>query len=283
MYAVTGATGQLGRLAVEALLAKAPADQVVALVRDPAKAADLAARGVVVRQADYDRPETLTPALAGVKKLLFISGSEIGKRAVQHAAVIDAAKAAGVELIAYTSILHAPTSPIPLVVEHRATEKLLADSGVPHILLRNGWYTENYVRGLDAALAQGVLEGASGDGRISPATRADFAGGAVAALLGGKGGDVHELAGDDSFTKAEFVAEVSRQSGKPFVYRNLTEAEYAGTLEAAGFPGYVATTIAGSDAAIGSGTLFDDGKALSRLLGRPTTPWKQVVANALAG
>lgn len=282
MYGVTGATGQLGRLAVDALLQKVPAGEVVPLVRDPAKAADLAARGVVVREADYNRPETLAPALAGVDRLLFISGSEVGKRGEQHAAVVNAAKAAGVGLIAYTSILHAPASPIGLAVEHRATEKLLAESGVPHILLRNGWYTENYTRDLAPALAHGVLAGASGDARISPAPRADYAAAAVAALLGGKGGDVHELAGDDSFTKAEFAAEVARKSGKPFVYKNLPEAEYAKVLEGAGLPGWLATMLAGSDAAIGSGTLFDDGKALSRLLGRPTTPWPQVVAKALA-
>ncbi len=175
MIAVTGATGQLGRLVIDALLKKVAADTLVAAVRTPAKASDIAARGVHVREADYNRPETLTAALQGVDKLLLISGSEVGQREAQHRAVIDAAKAAGVKFIAYTSLLHADKSPLSLGAEHRATEALLAASGVPYALLRNGWYTENYTASIAPALAHHAFLGAAEQGRIASAARRDYA------------------------------------------------------------------------------------------------------------
>src|SRR5687767_13103261 len=151
--AITGATGQLGRLVVDRLKDRVPAETIVALVRDRAKGADL---GVPTRQADYDRPETLGPALAGVDTLLLISASEVGKRAAQHRNVIAAAKQAGVKWIVYTSILHADRSPIGLAEEHLATERELQASGIPFTLLRNGWYTENYTGSIGGALAGGA-------------------------------------------------------------------------------------------------------------------------------
>ncbi len=284
MYAITGATGQLGRLALDALLAKVPADQIVALARDPAKAADISAKGVTVRAADYDRPETLGPALTNVTKLLFISGSELGSRARQHAALIEAAKTAGVGFIAYTSLLRADTSQLGLAVEHRATEAALAASGIPHALLRNGWYTENYAASIAPALAHGVLLGAARDGRIASAARADYAAAAIAVLTSDEdqAGKVYELAGDDSYTLAEFAAEIARQSGKAVVYQDLPEAGYAAALEGVGLPGPVAEMLAESDAKAAEGALFDDSRTLSRLIGRPTTPYAEVIAATLA-
>ena len=279
MLAVTGATGKLGQLVVAALLQRLPPGEIAALVRAPAKASDLAAKGVIVREANYDLPETLGPALAGVAKLLLISSNEIGRRVSQHKAVIDAAKAAGVKLIAYTSLLHADTSSLGLADEHRQTEVLLKESGVPYVLLRNGWYTENYTASIPAALQHSALLGSAGEGRIASATRADYAAAAAAILAASEdqGGRIYELAGDEAYTLAEFAAELSRHSGRDVVYRNLPEADYRDALVGAGFPGPVAAMLAQSDAAAGQGALFDDGHQLSKLIGRPTTKLRDLL------
>ncbi len=284
MIVVTGATGQLGRLVIDALLRTQPAGSIVAAVRTPAKAADLAARGVQVRQADYARPETLGPALAGADRLLLISSSEVGRRTAQHRAVIDAAVAAGVKLVAYTSLLHADTSPLGLAAEHVQTEAAIAASGLPSVLLRNGWYSENYAAGLPGALARGTLYGAAGEGRIASASRQDFAEAAAAVLTAAEpqAGKVYELAGDSSYTLAGLAAEAARQSGKPLAYQDLPEAAYRDVLLQAGLPAPVAALLADSDAGAAKGGLFDDGHVLGRLIGRPTTPIAQTVAATLA-
>lgn len=281
-YAVTGASGQLGKLVLDALLEKVATTDVVALVRDPAKLADYAAKGVDVRAADYDAPETLAPALAGVDRLLLISGSTLGERPRQHAAVIDAAKAAGVGYLAYTSILHADRSPIRLGEEHRATEAALAASGLAYDLLRNGWYNENYIHSLKAQVEAGEITGAQGDGKINSASRADLAAGAAEVLVNGKGGDIYELAGDHGWTLAEFAAEVSRQAGKPVTYRNFNEADYAQSLVEIGFPEYVAKVIANSGYSTSLGALEESGGTLGKLIGRPTTPISETIKAALA-
>ena len=283
-YAITAASGQLGRLVVDELLRSVPAEQIVAAVRNPAKAADLAAKGISVREADYDRPETLVPALAGVDKLLLISSSEIGRRAPQHRAVIDAARSAGVKLIAYTSVLHADTSPLGLAEEHRQTEAALGASGIPFVVLRNGWYSENHLMGLQAALTHGAMMGSAGAGRIASAARSDFASAAVAALTrDGQEGRVYELAGDTAWTLTELAAEIARQSGKPVVYRDMPQADYEALLLKVGLPPAVADLLADSDAAAAGGALDDSSHDLSRLTGRPTTPLADSVAAALRG
>ena len=283
MIVVTGATGQLGRLTIQALLRNVPAEQIVAAVRTPAKAQDLAALGVVVREADYTLPSTLDTAFAGADKLLLISSSEVGQRAAQHRAVIDAAQRAGVRLIAYTSVLKADDSLLGLAAEHRETETMLADSGLPFVVLRNGWYTENYTASVPTALAHGALMGSAGNGRIASAGRADYAEAAAAVLTtGDQAGKVYELAGDASYTLAELVAEVARQSGKPVVYRDMPEAEYRAALIGVGLPDFVAALLSNSDAAASKGALFDDGRQLSALIGRPTTSLAATVKAALA-
>jgi NAD(P)H dehydrogenase (quinone) len=280
IYAVAGASGQLGQLVLPELVAKVGAANVVALVRNPAKLADAAASGVAVRAFDYDAADPA--ALAGVDRLLLISANEVGKRAAQHQAVIDAAKAAGVGLIAYTSVLHAPTSTIGLVDEHRTTEAALIASGVPHVLLRNGWYSENYTGALGPSIEHGAIIGAAGEGRISSASRADLAAGAVAGLVDGVAGDVFELAGDESFTMAEFAAHVARIAGKPVAYVDMSEADYAAALQGVGLPGAIADMLADSSYASSQDQLFDDSRTLSRLIGRPTTPIADTIAAALA-
>lgn len=279
--AITGATGHLGRLVVAKLKEKVPAAGIVALVRSPDKAGDL---GVAARQADYARPETLDAALAGVETLLLISSSEVGQRAAQHRNVIAAAKKAGVGRIVYTSLLHADTSPLSLAEEHRVTEAELKASGIAHTILRNGWYAENHTGSLGGAVAAGALIGSAGEGRISAAPRVDFAEAAVAALTGaGHEGKTYELAGDAAWTLADLAAEVSRQTGKTIRYTDLPVADYAAALRGFGLPEGLAQAIAGWDADAAAGALFDDGRQLSKLIGRPTTPLSVTVAEALKG
>lgn len=284
MIAITGATGQLGRLVIQTLLKSVPAGQIVAAVRSPAKAADLAALGVQVRQADYAQPATLDAAFQGVDKLLLISSSEVGQRAPQHAAVIAAAQKAGVKLLAYTSLLRADTSPLGLAAEHVTTEAALRASGIPFVLLRNGWYTENHAASIPPALQYGAVLGSAKDGRIASAARADYAAAAAAVLtLEGQAGKVYELAGDTAYNLSEFAAEIAKQSGKPVVYNDLPEAAYAAALVQAGLPEGFAALLADADVGASQGALFDDGHQLSQLIGRPTTPLAEVVKAALAG
>ncbi len=276
---VTGATGQLGRMVIRNLKQKVPVSDIVALVRDPAKAVDL---GVTARAFDYTRPGILEPALGGIDTLLLISSSEVGQRAPQHANVIAAAKKAGVKWIVYTSLLRADTSPLNLAAEHVQTEAMLKKAGVPHTLLRNGWYTENYTGSVPAALANGAFFGSAGEGRISSAPRADYAEAAAVVLTSkGQAGKVYELAGDQAYTLADLAAEISRQTGRSIPYANLPESEYAAALKGAGLPEGLAAAIASWDVGASKGGLFDDGHQLSKLLGRPTTPLSTVVAQAL--
>ncbi|AGN86877.1 SDR family oxidoreductase [Enterobacter sp. R4-368] len=282
MIALTGATGQLGQFVVEELLKTVAAKEIVAIVRNPAKAEALSKQGVLVRQADYGDQAALTQALAGVNKLLLISSSEVGQRAAQHRNVINAAKAAGVKFIAYTSLLHADKSPLGLHVEHVETEKMLADSGIPYTLLRNGWYSENYLASAPAALAHGVFIGAAGDGKIASATRADYAVAAARVISEeGHAGKVYELAGDRGWTLTELAALLSKASGKNVVYQNLSEADFAAALKGAGLPDWLATMLADSDAGAAKGGLFDDSKTLSKLIGRPTTSIEKSVNDLL--
>ncbi|CAM5771175.1 NAD(P)-dependent oxidoreductase [Labrys miyagiensis] len=284
---VAAASGQLGRLTVDALLESVPAARIVAGVRNPdgdaAKA--FAAKGVEVRKVDYADPAGLAAAFAGIDRLLLISSNAVGARAVQHNNAISAARQAGIKLIAYTSILHADTTPLGLAEEHKLTEAALRQSGVPFALLRNGWYTENYAASIPPALAHGVFLGAAGDGRISGAARADYARAAAAVLASdeSQAGHIYELAGDQAFTLTEFAAAIAKASGKPVAYKNLSEPEFKAALVGAGLPEGFAGLLADSDAGAAKDALFDDGKALSRLTGRPTTPFAETIAAAVKG
>ena len=273
--AVTGATGQLGRLVVEQLKSRTSADNIVALVRTPEKALDL---GVNARDFDYNQTEGLEEALNGVDTLLLISGSEVGQRATQHSNVIEAAKKAGIKWIVYTSLLHADSSTLSLAGEHMVTEKMLKKSGVEHTILRNGWYTENYTGLIDGALAGGAFIGSAGDGKISSAARADYAE-AAAVVLSDEShkGKVYELAGDDSYTLSDLAEEISKQTGKDIPYKNLAEADYASALKSFGIPEAFAEAIASWDVSVSKGDLFDDSKQLSKLIGRATTPMAETV------
>ncbi|MFP5597704.1 SDR family oxidoreductase [Kluyvera sp. 142486] len=282
MIAITGATGQLGQHVIANLLNTTAASQLVAVVRNPAKAEALSQKGIVVRQADYGDEAALTKALQGVDKLLIISSSEVGQRAPQHRNIINAAKAAGVKFIAYTSLLHADTSPLGLHVEHVETEKMLADSGIPYALLRNGWYTENYLASAPPALEHGVFIGAAGEGKIASATREDYAAAAARVIAEeGHAGKVYELAGDHGWTLGELAAELAKQSGKKVVYQNLSQADFAAALKSVGLPAGLADMLADSDVGASKGGLFDDSHTLSKLIGRPTTPLAESVKGIL--
>ena len=277
---ITGANGQLGRLVVEKLKQSVSADHLVALVRTPEKAADL---GIEARAFDYAQSASLAEALKDIDHLLLISGSEVGKREVQHENIITAAKDAGVKWIVYTSLLHADTSSLSLAPEHLATEALLKSSGIPHTILRNGWYTENYTGSAAGAVAAGAFLGSAGEGKISSASREDYAEAAAVVLTGeGHVGKVYELAGDVAYTLKDLAAEISNQTGKDVPYQNLSAEAYTGVLKSFGIPEGMAQAIASWDIGISNGDVFDDGKVLSKLIGRPTTALSEVVEKALA-
>lgn len=281
MIVVTGATGQLGRLVIDELLKTTEAKNIIAAVRTPAKANSLADRGIQVREADYSRPETLATAFNGASKLLLISGTDLGKREEQHKAAIDAAKSAGTEFVAYTSILHCDTSPLLLAVEHLATERYLQSSGLNYSLLRNGWYYENQTAAIPQAIKNGAFIGASGDGRFAAASRSDYAAAAATVLTGeGHEDSVLELGGDHPYTRAELAAEVSKQAGKVVQYNNLSESEYQAILTSF-LPPILAESIADAEAHAADGALDDKSRTLSRLLGRPTATLAEAVTNAL--
>jgi NAD(P)H dehydrogenase (quinone) len=284
MLGVTGSTGQLGRLVIKSLLERGvAAGEIVALARDPGKAGDFAASGVQVRRADYNAPESLPVALAGVDRLLLISGNELGQRVTQHSAVVEAARQAGVKFIAYTSIPKADTNAMLLAREHRATESLIRESGIPFSFLRNSWYLELYTDNLSSTIEHGVLPGAADDGQVSAATRADLAAAAAAVLAGPNYENrIFELGGDEAFTLAELARTISEVSGRAVEYRNLPEEAYLQTLVGVGLPEEFARIYADSDRGIARGELRVETGDLSQLIGRPTTTAREAIAAALA-
>jgi len=282
MIVITGATGNLGQHVIANLLKSVPAANLIAAVRTPAKAADLAAKGVQVRQADYNDGASLDSAFKGATKILLISSSEVGQRAQQHQNVIDAAKRAGVALLAYTSVLRADISPLGLAAEHVVTEAAIRAAGLPYSFLRNGWYLENHTEHLAPVLEHGVVLGAAQDGRFSSAARADYAAAAAAVLTAAQPQAIYELAGDHGFTLTEYAAEVARQSGKAIVYKDLPQADFKAALVSVGVPEGFADLLADSDAGAAKGGLEDHGKQLSALIGRPTTTLAEAVKAALA-
>ena len=281
---VTGATGQLGRLAVEALLRRGvPGSEIVATGRDIAGIKDLADRDVVVRRAEFADPDSLAAAFGGADKLLLISASiPVDERLGNHRRAIDAALAAGVSLVVYTSMVHAHTATTILAATHRATEGYLREREVPSVLLRNSWYLENYTVQLPLALQHGAFIGAAGEGRVSAASRVDYAEAAAAVLTTeGHVGAVYELGGDVAFTLAELAATVSAATGKPIAYTDLPVDKLAEALADGGVPAEVARAVADANLGLGRGELFTDSGDLSRLIGRPTTSLADAVADAL--
>ncbi|TMP37388.1 SDR family oxidoreductase [Pseudoalteromonas rubra] len=282
MIAVTGANGQLGRQVIDALLKRVAASQIVALVRTPEQADDLAQLGVELRHADYDKPETLDNALEGVSKLLLISGNMIGERVRQHKAVISAAQQAGVTLLAYTSILHADRSPLLLSEEHKVTEQLITQSGLPYVLLRNGWYNENYSDGIAGSLAAGAITGAMHEGRIASAARADYAEAAAVVLTEpGHAGKTYELAGDQSFSLQTLAEQVAELSGKILLTNFVSEQQYAEFLTQVGVPAGFAALLADAEIQANRGWLNEQSGTLSTLIGRPTTPMRESLTQQL--
>ena len=283
MIAITGANGQLGRLVITHLLEKTDAKNIVALVRNLDSAAELQALGIEVRQADYNKPETLANAFEGIDKLLLISSSEIGSRAQQHQAVIDAVKDKGLALFAYTSILRADTSPMMLAQEHKVTEQAIKEAALPAVILRNGWYSENYTQSIAGVLEAGMLAGAGKEGKLFTAARNDYAEAAATVLTSEQShaGKVYELAGDEGFTLAEYAAEIAKQSGKSIQFKDMSEADFSNLLVQVGLPKGLADVLADSEACAADGWLAEDSKTLSQLIGRDTTPLAESIAAVL--
>ncbi|MFE3605864.1 SDR family oxidoreductase [Streptomyces goshikiensis] len=280
---VTGATGALGRLVVEELLGRVPADRLAVVVRNKEKAADLAERGIDVRIADYDDAESLAGAFRAGDRVLLISGSEVGRRVPQHTAVIEAAKSAGVAQLAYTGILGGPEADFELAAEHKVTEQAILDSGLPYTFLRNGWYHENYTGNLGTVLEHGAVVGSAGAGRVASAARADYAAAAAVVLTGeGHLGRVYELSGDTAWSLAEYAAEVAAQAGRAVEYTEVPAEAHLSILTGAGLPEGFAALLVDVDAAISRGRLAGTGGDLSRLIGRPTTPVSEAISGALA-
>uniref|UniRef100_A0AAU3GYG0 NmrA family NAD(P)-binding protein n=1 Tax=Streptomyces sp. NBC_01401 TaxID=2903854 RepID=A0AAU3GYG0_9ACTN len=279
---VTAASGQLGRLTVEALLARGvPASGIVATSRDVTRIKDFADRGVVVRRADFAEPDGLPAAFEGADKLLLISTTTVGERVANHRRAIDAAVVAGVSSVAYTSMLRADTSTTALSSSHHTTEQYLRER-VPGVMLRNGWYLENYTAQLPQVLSGGTVVGAAGQGRISAATRADYADAAAVVLTtDGHTGKVYELGADEAFTLTGLAAAISAAAGKRIDYTDLPADELARVLTGAGVPDELVHVLVDADLAMGRGEFFTDSGDLRRLIGRPTTTLAEAVAAAL--
>ncbi|BCJ46044.1 NAD(P)-dependent oxidoreductase [Actinoplanes ianthinogenes] len=281
---VTAASSRLGRHVVEALLARGvPASGIVATSRDVARIKDLADRGIDVRRADFADAASLSEAFEGAGKLLLISTTDVGRRVANHRRAMDAAMAAGASLIAYTSMLHADTATSILGVAHHATEQDLRHRGVPSVMLRNGWYLENYIDQLPQVSLGGIMAGATGSGRISAATRADYADAAAVVLTGeGHAGQVYELGGDEAFTLGELAATISAVTGEQITHADLSASDFTQALVDAGLPAELAHILADADLAMSRGELFTDSGDLSRLIGRPTVRPAEAIAAAIS-
>ena len=280
--AITGATGQLDNLVIEQLLQLTAAQNIVALVRKIDKAEHFKVQGIEPREFDYDHPETLVPALSGIDKLLLISANEIGRRTPQHQAVIDAAKVAGVPYLAYTSLLRADTSPLGLAQEHRETEKLIQDSGITYTFLRNNWYSENYLAGVAHTIEIGTLFGAAKDGRISSASRIDYAEAAAKVLTStGHENKTYELAGSESFSLSDLATFIGQAVNKDIIYQNLSAEEYTQGLTQAGLPAGLVDVIVDADIQTIQGAMYSDSKDLEQLIGHKTTSIQDSIKAAL--
>jgi len=280
--AIAGATGQLGNLVIGQLLQLTAAQNIVALVRNIDRAEHFKAQGIELREFDYDRPETLAPALLGIDKLLLISANEIGRRTPQHQAVIDAAKVAGVPYLAYTSLLRADTSPLGLAQEHRETEKLIQDSGISYTFVRNNWYSENYLAGVAHTIEIGTLFGAAQDSRISSASRIDYAEAAAKVLTStGHENKTYELAGSESFNLSKLATLIGQAASKDIIYQNLSAEEYTQGLTQAGLPAGLVDVIVDADIQSIQGAMYSDSKDLEQLIGRKTTSIQDAIKAAL--
>lgn len=280
-FLVTGASGQLGGHAVEILTRKTDKADIVAMVRSDDQAAAFEAKGIATRRGDYNNPASLAQAFTGIDRVLLVSGSDLENRMAHHAAAVDQAKAAGVSHIVYTSLLKAADSPMPLAADHKATEALIAESGMSFTILRNGWYSENMLMGVAQDLAMGQHFGAAGEGKFSFASRSDLAEAAANALLGGYDGQTLELAGDDALTMSDYCAILSDVAGKPVAYVDMPQQAYHDALVGAGLPELFAGLLASTDAFAAKGALFDDSRTLSAMIGRPTTTMAEVLREAL--
>jgi NAD(P)H dehydrogenase (quinone) len=272
---ITGATGQLGGLVIDDLLdGGADAAGITAAGRSSERLAELATKGVTTAQIDYEDPASLRVALRGAETLLLISGNEVGSRVGQHGNAVQTAAQAGVGHIVYTSVLRATATALVLAPEHKATEEIIADSGLTATILRNGWYNENSARHFPQARETGVIIGSAGQGRTASAARADYAAAAAAVLRdpAAHAGRTYELGGDTAWTNAELAEVLSEVLGREVVYRDLSPAEHREALLSAGLNAGAADFAVGLEGNIRDGELEVTTGDLSRLIGRPPPP-----------
>jgi NAD(P)H dehydrogenase (quinone) len=277
---VTGATGKLGGLVVDALLQHSvPGGQIVAAGRNADRLKEHETRRVLTAKIDFNDVDSLRTAFVDAEKVLLVSSSESGQRIPQHRNAINAALDVGVGFVAYTSIAHADSTTLLLAAEHRATEEMLRESQLPFVFLRHSWYMENYTGQIPVYLQQGEIVGCAGEGRVSAATHADLADAAAAVLTTeGHEGAIYELGGDEAFTMPELAAEISKQTGHTVRYQDLSVQAYTDSLVAAGVSAADAATIADGDRGVAVGELLVETGHLSRLIGRPTERLSDAIA-----
>ncbi|MEK5240348.1 SDR family oxidoreductase [Paenibacillus sp. FSL L8-0470] len=282
--ALTGATGQFGSIVAETLLKSVPAEKLVASVRNPEKAESLRARGVDIRHGDFDQPETLDAAFAGVDRLLIVSADgDNDTRIRQHKAAVDAAVRAGVGYIVYTSVGHADNSTLFLAPVHRATEQFIIESGIPYAFLRNNWYLENEIGSIQAVQAGAPWLTSAGEGKVGWATRRDYAE-AAAVVLAGEGTEnaVYELSGKPA-TQAELAAIVGSVLGKDVAVQQVDDATYSSVMAGAGVPEAALPIVVAIQAAIREGALDIESDDFGKLLQRPLTPLSEGISEMLNG
>jgi NAD(P)H dehydrogenase (quinone) len=281
---VTGATGKLGTKIVETLLKTVPASQIAVSVRNPEKAEGLRARGVEVRQGDFDRPETLDSAFAGIDRLLLISADGDNETRVrQHTDAVAVAERAGVKFIAYTSVANASESTIFLAPPHVAAEEAILKTGIPYSFLRNNWYLENEISSIQGVLAGAPWVTSAGSGKVGWALQQEYAEAAAAVLAGnGHENTVYELSGK-LMTQEELVAALGTVLGKEVPVQQIDDAAYADIMKGAGVPEFVIPFLVEIQKGIREGALEIESNDFEKLLGRPVTPIREALTQIVNG
>ena len=292
MYLVTGAAGHLGKAVINHLLTtyNVPANKIIAATRDVSKIADLAAKGVHVRSADFDHQENLVTAFEGATRLLLIStdAMEPGKREVQHLKAVSAAEMAGVSHIVYTSIIKAATSAVSFASDHVNTEKFIAAAKIKgHTILRNNWYFENLFFSIPNALKSGTQYSAAGQSKIAHIARDDLARAAAAALASDKNERAtYELSGGREYTTDQIAALVSKATSKPLAVVHVPVEGLVQGMLSHGLPEGMARMFASFDDAIAKGGMSGTAVDFKKLTGVEPVGfegWLKTNVVALAG
>ncbi|WP_462413659.1 SDR family oxidoreductase [Neobacillus sp. Marseille-QA0830] len=276
---VTGATGKLGSKVVETLLKSIPASDLAVSVRNPEKAEGLRARGVEVRKGDFDRPETLDTAFAGIDSLLIISADGDNETRIrQHTDAVKAAERAGVKFIAYTSLANATESKNLMAPPHVATEAAIKKTGIPYSFLRNNWYLENEIGSIQGAIAGAPWVTSAVEGKVGWALQQDYADAAAAVLVGnGHENTVYELSGP-LLTQEELASALGSVLGKEIPVQQVSDEQYAEIMKGLGVPDFAIPIVVGIQESIRNGSLDVESNDFEKVLGRPVTPINEAMA-----